>query len=117
VKAMLRGVPVDDASLALDVIAQVGPGGEYLTAPHTRATMRDLWQARYLDRRPYSQWEADPDKPHHDALEHARTLLRDHQPERLDPALDAELVRMVATHLPDGAAPIPGVASLSRGEG
>jgi trimethylamine--corrinoid protein Co-methyltransferase len=116
VKAMLRGVPVDDASLALDVIAQVGPGGEYLTAPHTRATMRDLWQARYLDRRPYSQWEADPDKPHHDALEHARNLLRDHQPERLDPALDAELVRMVSTHLPAGAAPIPGVAPLSRGE-
>ncbi len=98
VKAMLRGIPVDDASLALDVIAEVGPGGEYLTAPHTRATMRGLWQAKYLDRRPYSQWEADPDKPHRDALEHARTLLRDHRPEPLDPALDAELARMIAAH-------------------
>jgi trimethylamine:corrinoid methyltransferase-like protein len=98
VKAMLRGIPVDDAALALDVIAGVGPGGEYLTAPHTRSTMRDLWQARYLDRRPYSQWEADPEKPHRDALERARGLLRDHRPEPLDPALDAELDRMIAAH-------------------
>jgi trimethylamine:corrinoid methyltransferase-like protein len=107
VKTMLHGVPVDDASLALDVIAEVGPGGEYLTAPHTRATMRDLWQARYLDRRPYSQWEADPDKPHRDALEHARGLLRDHRPEPLDPILDAELAHMVEGHLPADAARPP----------
>ncbi len=98
VKAMLRGVPVTDETLALDVIASVGPGGEYLTAPHTRSAMRGLWQARYLDRRPWSQWEADPDKPHRDALERARTLLRDHRPEPLDPALDAELTRIIAGH-------------------
>ena len=98
VKAMLRGIPVDDASLALDVIAEVGPGGEYLTAPHTRSTMRGLWQSRYLDRRPYGAWEADPDKPHRDALERARTLLRDHRPEPLDPAVDAELGRIIERH-------------------
>jgi trimethylamine--corrinoid protein Co-methyltransferase len=98
VKAMLRGVPVSDETLALDVIAAVGPGGEYLTSPHTRSTMRGLWQARYLDRRPWSQWEADPDKPHRDALERARTLLRDHRPEPLDPALDAELSRIIDGH-------------------
>jgi trimethylamine--corrinoid protein Co-methyltransferase len=109
VKAMLRGIPVDDASLALDVIAEVGPGGEYLTAPHTRATMRDLWQARYLDRRPYSQWEADPDKPHREALERARALLSDHRPEPLEPGLLAELGRMVGAHGPVAAgAPVPG---------
>ena len=35
VHAMLEGIPVDDASLALEAIAEVGPGGEYLTlAPH-----------------------------------------------------------------------------------
>ncbi len=115
VKAMLRGVPVDDASLALDVIAEVGPGGEYLTAPHTRATMRGLWQAKYLDRRPYSQWEADPDKPHRDALEHARTLLRDHRPEPLEPALDAELARMVAAHASTSSAGRAGGSSNGAG--
>jgi trimethylamine--corrinoid protein Co-methyltransferase len=98
VASMMRGIPLDDEALALDVIREVGPAGDYLTQPHTRTHMRDLWQPRFLDRRPYGQWEADPDAPHRAALERARTLLRDHEPPRLDPALDAELVRMVEAH-------------------
>ncbi|MCJ7712732.1 MAG: trimethylamine methyltransferase family protein, partial [Chloroflexi bacterium] len=74
------------------------PGGEYLTLPHTRTHMRGLWQSKYLDRRPYGQWAADPEKPHREALERARTLLRDHQPEPLEPALDAELDRLITAH-------------------
>ena len=103
VKAMLGGIPTDDVSLALEAIAEVGPGGEYLTLPHTRAHMRGLWQSKYLDRRPYGQWAADPDKPHREALERARTLLRDHRPEPLDPGLDAELDRLIAAHAADPA--------------
>ena len=60
--------------------------------------MRGLWKSRYLDRRPYGAWEADPDKYHREALERARTLLAEHQPVRLDPALDAELRRLIADH-------------------
>jgi trimethylamine--corrinoid protein Co-methyltransferase len=108
VKAMLRGIPVDDEALALDAIAAVGPGGDYLTSEHTRSHMRELWQARYLDRRPYSQWEADPDRPHREALERARTLLREHRPEPLDPALDAELSRIVRAHAAGArSSPVP----------
>jgi len=98
VRTMLRGIPVDDAALALDVVEAVGPGGDYLTQEHTRATMRGLWQARYLDRRPYGAWETDPGAVRGAALEHARNLLRTHRPEPLDPALDAELSRMIAAH-------------------
>jgi trimethylamine--corrinoid protein Co-methyltransferase len=98
VRAMLRGIPTDDASLALDAIAEVGPGGDYLTVAHTRTAMRGLWQTRYLDRRPYGQWEQDPDRPHREALELARSLLRDHRPEPLDPALDAEFDRIIEAH-------------------
>lgn len=109
VRAVLRGMPWDDASLALDVIREVGPGGEYLTAAHTRAHMRELWQARFMDRRPYGQWEADPDAMHHAALERARTLLRDHEPPRLDPALEAELARMIGAHAGRAPATLAGV--------
>jgi trimethylamine---corrinoid protein Co-methyltransferase len=112
VAAMLRGIPLDDEALALDVIREVGPGGEYLTSPHTRTHMRNLWQPRYLDRRPYGQWEADPDALHRAALERARTLLRDHEPPRLDPTLDAELARMVEAH---GRAHTAGTSSTGAG--
>ncbi len=98
VRATLRGIPVSDETLALEAIREVGPGGEYLTAPHTRATMRGLWQAKYLDRRPYGQWEEDPDALHRAAMDQARALLRDHRPVPLDPAVDAELDRIIAAH-------------------
>ncbi len=110
VASMMRGIPLGDEALALDVIREVGPAGDYLTQPHTRTHMRDLWQPRFLDRRPYGQWEQDPDAPHRAALERARTLLREHEPPRLDPALDAELVRMVEAHGQEHAAGAAGVA-------
>ncbi len=96
VGAMLRGIPVDDESLALDAIRAVGPGGDFLTEPHTRRHMRELWGPRYLDRRPYGAWEEDPDALHRVALDRARELLANHRPTPLDPAVDAELARIVA---------------------
>jgi trimethylamine--corrinoid protein Co-methyltransferase len=109
VKAMLRGIPWDEEALALSTIREVGPIGDYLTAEHTRATMRGLWQARYLDRRPYGQWEEDPDAMHRAALERARTLLRDHRPVPMDPAIDAELDRIIADHARAAGAELAGV--------
>jgi trimethylamine--corrinoid protein Co-methyltransferase len=96
VGAMLRGIPVDDESLAIDAIRAVGPGGDFLTEPHTRRHMRELWGPRYLDRRPYGAWEEDPDALHRAALDRARELLANHRPTPLDPAVDAELARIVA---------------------
>jgi len=109
VRAMLRGIPWDEEALALPAIAEVGPTGDYLTSEHTRSTMRGLWQARYLDRRPYGQWEEDPDALHHAALERARTLLRSHHPEPLDASLDAEIDRIIAAHARDAGATLAGV--------
>jgi trimethylamine--corrinoid protein Co-methyltransferase len=36
------GLPVNEGTLALDTIADVGPGGMYLAAPHTLANFRDV---------------------------------------------------------------------------
>jgi trimethylamine--corrinoid protein Co-methyltransferase len=37
---VLEGIRVDDAHLALDAIHQVGPGGSFITSPHTMTHMR-----------------------------------------------------------------------------
>ena len=39
-------IPMDEESLALDVIDAVGPGGHFLAQPHTRRHMRDAVAAR-----------------------------------------------------------------------
>lgn len=45
IRHYLKGVSVDDDSLALDTIAQVGPGGEYLSCRHTLENCRKVpWQ-------------------------------------------------------------------------
>jgi trimethylamine:corrinoid methyltransferase-like protein len=95
VRAMLRGIPVDDESLALDAIAEVGPAGDYLTAPHTRRHMRELWRPRFMDRRPMGVVEAEGGGPRAWANAKARELLATHRPEPLDPALAAELALVV----------------------
>jgi trimethylamine--corrinoid protein Co-methyltransferase len=37
---VLEGIPVDEEHLAIEAIADVGPGGSFITSPHTMAHMR-----------------------------------------------------------------------------
>ena len=60
VKRMCRGIKVDEDTVALDVIAQVGPGGNYLAAEHTVANFRqELWFPRLFDRKIWAVWEEE----------------------------------------------------------
>lgn len=95
VRATLRGIPVDDESMALDAIAAVGPAGDYLTSPHTRRHMRELWRPRFMDRRPMGVVEAEGGGPRAWANAKARELLATHRPEPLEAGLAAELARIV----------------------
>ena len=95
--AMARGVVVNDETLALDAIRAVGPGGNFLTQKHTKKHMRELWVPTLFDRRPYNVWEEKHDGAREWAQDRAQWILKNHQPTPLDPKLDAELERIVAT--------------------
>lgn len=97
VHKVMQGIVVDDETLALDVIAAVGPGGNFLKQKHTRAHMRELALLQYMDRRPYNEWETKGDNAPDWALEKARNILATHQPEPLDPKLSAELGKIVTS--------------------
>jgi len=58
VTRLLRGVTVDEDELALDVIARIGHGGDYLFDAHTRAHVRELWRARLGESGTLEQWRA-----------------------------------------------------------
>lgn len=92
---MMQGIPVNEESLALDVIADTGPGGNFLTQRHTLAHMRDLFIPQFMDRRPYNIWEEKKDDARDWSLAKAKSILRGHRPNELDPALDQELERMI----------------------
>ncbi len=96
IRQMMAGIVVDDETLALETIRAVGPGGNFLSQKHTKRHMRDLWPARYLDRRPYNVWAEQQDGAHDWAREEARRILSTHQPDPLAPELAKELHQIIA---------------------
>ena len=97
VHKMMAGISVNEETLALDTIHAVGPGGNFLSAKHTRKHMRDLFLPQFMDRRPYNVWETERDGGRDWALAKARDILANHQPEGLDPQLSLELRRMIGS--------------------
>ena len=97
VRHLAGGIDVDDATLAVDVIGEVGPGGNFLAEDHTIAHMRDLWQPRLFDRGTWEDWEAGGRPGARDrARERARSLLASHVPVPLPDGVAGELDAIVA---------------------
>jgi trimethylamine--corrinoid protein Co-methyltransferase len=97
VRKTLEGIVVDDETLALDVIAAVGPGGNFLKQKHTLKHMREHWVPQFMDRRPYEAWEEKMDGARDWARLKAQEILASHQPDPLDPAVSDELGRIIAS--------------------
>jgi len=92
---MMEGIEVNEETLAMDVIRDVGPGGNFLTHEHTLKNMRKLWLPTLMDRRPYTAWEEKGDGARDWAREKVKNILATHMPEPLDPKLEAELQRII----------------------
>ena len=95
--AMMRrfvgGFSLDAESLALDVIHQVGPGGDFLTARHTLRHFRELWQPMLWDRQRADAWSASGSKRLGDRLrDKTISLMESHQPEPLPDAVRQEII-------------------------
>jgi trimethylamine--corrinoid protein Co-methyltransferase len=91
-------VQVDEETLALSVIQEVGPGGNYLTQAHTaRNFRREHYIPRLMAREGYKAWEKDGSRTALDrARERAREMLASHRPRELEPGLERELDEYLA---------------------
>lgn len=59
VRRFERGFGLQAEDLALEVIARVGPGGTFLTEPHTLKRFRsEIYLPRLANRRNLSNWQA-----------------------------------------------------------
>jgi len=56
-RAATRGVVVNDETLALDAIHEVGPTGIFLQHPHTLRHYKEPFYSKLFDKGPYSMWE------------------------------------------------------------
>jgi trimethylamine--corrinoid protein Co-methyltransferase len=97
VERCLRGIPVDDSALALDLIHEVGPGGAFIATDHTVERFREeLLIPDLIDRQNRESWQAAgaPDMRTR-AREKALRILADHQPVPLADDVAAQLDEIV----------------------
>ena len=58
VKRTLQGITVNEETLCLDLIDKVGPGGEYMTQPHTFKHYREeAFYPEYMNRKQHQVWK------------------------------------------------------------
>lgn len=80
VKHLLQGIVVNAETLANEVIAKVGPGGNYYGEEHTFNHFRtSMHFPDLLDRQVYDNWNKKPTSYGDRANKKARDILRDHQ--------------------------------------
>ena len=83
---VLRGIEVNDDTIALDLMLEVGPGNDYLGQEHTVKYMRSEFAPYTIsDRERREKWEADGAKDTSlRAKEVAQKILREHKPMPVD---------------------------------
>ena len=94
---IVRGVEVNDETLAVDVIEQIGPEGSFLAHKHTLKHIRsELHIPRLFDRRPEAEWAKLGRRATHDvARDRARQILKEHLPEPLPRDVQGKLSEIV----------------------
>jgi len=85
----LGGFAIDAETLALDMIAEVGPGGHHFGTPHTQARFStEFYQTFLSDRQGYDTWLAAGGL---DAAQRANALWKDLLGQYEPPPLEAEV--------------------------
>jgi len=95
---ILQGIDVSDASLGIDVIEKVGPGGHFLNQLHTLSNFqKEHFIPKLCDRDSHESWIAGGRAGMLDnAGRIVREILSGHQPKPLDPEAEKDLLAVVA---------------------
>jgi len=81
---MLKPIEIDEETLALDLIHQVGPGGSFLEERHTLEHFREVWYSNMIDRKKYEGWvEAGSLTMGERLNQQVKKILQEHTPEPL----------------------------------
>ncbi len=90
---MMDGIEVNEETLAVDLIRQIGPGGEYISADHTLRHFKSEYYLGRLQNRalPFGDNAEEKKDFAEAARERAREILETHQPKKLSDDTLAEM--------------------------
>ena len=96
IKHAVNGIPVNEETLAVDVIHKVGPFKQFITEKHTFNHMKEMSQPTLIDRRVRDKWEKGGSQTMHEkAMDKARDILRTHRPTPLSDKIRSEMRSIV----------------------
>jgi trimethylamine--corrinoid protein Co-methyltransferase len=93
-----RGIEVNERTLALDVIDEVGPRGHFLESDHTVENFRScIWQPRFFERNSYEVWKSAGGLDLFAKLNaRVKQILAEHHVEPLPAGVAAEIGKILA---------------------
>jgi trimethylamine--corrinoid protein Co-methyltransferase len=96
-KRLARGFEVSDDTLPLEVVKEVGPGGTFLSHPHTLAHFREeIWTPTLFAGENYESWAHGPRET---ILDRARTrvldILESHHPRSMSETTEERLLALI----------------------
>jgi len=107
VSSFLEPLEVNDDTLGLDAIREVGPGGHFFGCAHTQARYQNAFFAPMIsDWRNYETWdEAGRPDAAKKANEIYKAIVADYEEPPIDPAIREELRAFVDRRIAEGGAP------------
>jgi trimethylamine---corrinoid protein Co-methyltransferase len=96
-KGFTRGITISTESLAIDVIENQGPGGNFLRERHTRSHFRESWQPGIANREPFNAW-SEKGKPDivSEASRRAKTILSEYPSQPLPEDLNRMINQLLS---------------------
>ena len=96
IKHVVNGIPVNEDTLAVDIIGRVGSQGQFITEKHTFENMKKMSQPNLIDRRVRDKWEsAGGQTMHEKAMDKAREILKTHKPTPLSDEVRSQMRSIV----------------------
>ena len=96
---VVNGIQITEETLAMDVIREVGPAGEFITHEHTYNNFKKLSSPKMMNRDNRENWEAagSPDIAEI-AFEKSQDILQNYQPEPRSEKVQKELDSIYADY-------------------
>ena len=96
IKHTVQGIPVNDETLAVEAIHEIGIGKDFLSHQSTYDHMRSLSNPKLIDRKTREDWESEGRTDiHQRALAEAKQILETYTPEPLEESVLAEIRSIV----------------------
>lgn len=96
VRRITQGFEINEETMALDLIHEVGPGGEFLTSEHTLKHFKENWFPELISRSPYEKWVNEGQKDlGQRANEKVKFILENHKPRPLAEDIKEELHKII----------------------